>query len=148
MAIDKLTNEEAKHLLEMLKKSLVSSINFPDQDENVEFDLEGDTKKDSFVTKIYRGKVDPKKYELSARIKKNNTLLLELHICKNKIHRNPDGTKIIGSHWHIYTEKYGRAFAYKAENIESDKFIENTMMFLEKFNVIEKPTINMQLELF
>ena len=38
-------------------------------------------------------------------------------------------------------------YGIAAEDIESDKFVENTIMFLDKFKVIEKPTINFQLEL-
>lgn len=144
---EKLTQEDAERLLAMLKNSLVESITFPSKGEQIEFDLVGDTKKDLFTAKIYRGKVNREKYDINARIKKNNILLLELHISKNKIHSNPDGTKIVGSHWHIYTEEYGRSFAYTADDIESDKFIENTITFLTKFNVIEKPTINFQLEM-
>lgn len=144
---NKITQEEAERLLNMMKKSLSDCINFPERGEQIEFEVCGDTKKDLFITKIYRGKINSKKYEMGARIKKNNILLLELHISPGNIHSNPDGTKIIGSHWHIYTEEFGRRFAYPAEDIESDKFVENTILFLDKFNVIEKPSINYQLEL-
>lgn len=143
----KLTQEEAERLLHMLKKSIVQSIEFPSKGQKIEFDLKGDTKKDLFTTKIYRGRIDRNKYEINARIKKNNILLLELHVSSSKVHQNPDGKKIIGSHWHIYTEEHGRSFAYPAENLQSDKFVENTILFLDKFNVIEKPAINYQLEL-
>lgn len=147
MSVEKLTQEEADRLLNMLKKSLLNTINFPEKGNDIEFDLVGDTKKDMFTAKIYRGRINRKKYEISARIKKNNVLLLELHVSPNKVHPNPDGTKIVGSHWHIYTEEYGRKFAFPAEDIESDRFVDNTIMFLKKFNVIEIPTINYQLEL-
>ena len=147
MTNNKITQEEAERLLNMVKKTLSSSINFPGMGEEIEFELSGNTKKDLFITKIYRGRINHKKYEIGARIKKNNILLLELHISPGKVHPNPDGTKIVGSHWHIYTEEYGRRFAYPAEDLESENFIENTILFLNKFNVIEKPTINYQLEL-
>lgn len=143
----KLTQDEAKELLEMLKNTLTTHINFPAQGESVEFDVQGNTKKDLFTIKIYRGSINRTKYDTGARIKKNNTLLLELHINATKIHYNPDGTKIIGSHWHVYSEEYGRLFAFPAEDIESERFVENTIMFLDKFNVIQKPEISFQLEL-
>lgn len=142
-----LTQDEADKLLNMLKKSLVDSINFPSTGKSIEFNVNGDSKKDVFTIKICRGKIDRKKYDLGARIQKNGVLLLELHISQNKIHLNPDGNKIVGSHWHIYTEEYGRRMAFPAENIESDKFVDNTLMFLDRFHVIKKPTINFQLEL-
>lgn len=143
----KLTQDEAKELLEMLKNTLTAHINFPSKGESVEFDVQGKTKKDLFTIKICRGNINFTKYDTGARIKKNNILLLELHINTTKVHSNPDGSKIIGSHWHVYTEEYGRRFAFPAENIESDKFVENTIMFLDKFNVIQKPEISFQLEL-
>lgn len=142
-----LTQDEADKLLNMLKKSLVDSINFPSTGKSIEFNVNGDSKKDVFTIKICRGKIDRKKYDLGARIQKNGVLLLELHISQNKIHLNPDRNKIVGSHWHIYTEEYGRRMAFPAENIESDKFVDNTLMFLDRFHVIKKPTINFQLEL-
>ncbi len=147
MANNKITQEEAVRLLSMIKKTLSNNINFPGKGEEIEFELSGDTKKELFITKIYRGRINCKKYEIGARIKKNNILLLELHISPGKVHPNPDGTKIVGSHWHVYTEEHGRRFAYPAEDLESDKFIENTILFLDRFNVIEKPTINYQLEM-
>ena len=143
----KLTQKEAEHLLEMLKKSLTSEISFPEKGNSVEFDVVGSKKKDLFATRIYRGKINPTKYEIGARIKKDGIMLLELHINPGKPHVNPDGEKIIGSHWHIYTEKFGRKQAFLADDLHSDHFVENTILFMEKFNRVEKPTINYQLEL-
>ena len=145
--LTKLTREEVERLLKMLKKSVAGSIDFPEKGTATEFELIGDTKMDLFITKIYRGKIDAQKYEIGARIKKDGILLLELHVNPSKVHLNPDGKKIIGSHWHIYTVEYGRQMAYPAEDIEADKFVENTMNFLDKFNVIEKPVINHQMEI-
>lgn len=147
MSIPKLTNEEARILLDMTKRSLIDGLAFPTRGDEKEFDVVGDTKKDVFAIKIYRGKIQPLKYNIGARIKKNGILLLELHINPSTVHPNPDGEKIHGNHWHIYTEEYGRAFAFPAENIQSDAFIDNTVAFLTKFNVIEKPYITYQHEL-
>lgn len=145
--IKKLTQEEADYLLSMLKESLVNAITFPEKGTAIEFDVIGSKKKDLFTTKIYRGRINSTKYEISARIKKDGTTLLELHVNPGKIHINPDGVKLTGSHWHIYTEKYGRKQAFLAEDIRSDNFVKNTLLFMEKFNIIEKPSINYQLEL-
>lgn len=145
--IKKLTQLEAESLLKMLKNTLVDEIDFPRKGESIEFNVAGDTKKDIFTTKIYRGKINQKKYELGARIKKDGIMLLELHINPGKVHVNPTGEKIHGSHWHIYSEEHGRRQAYPADDITSEKFIENTITFLDKFNVIEKPSIKFQFEL-
>lgn len=74
-------------------------------------------------------------------------MLLELHINPGNTQINPDGQKLTRAHWHIYSEKYGRAYAYPAENIQSEDFVGNTIAFLEKFNLIEIPPVNLQLEL-
>ena len=46
--------------------------NMPD----VEFEVVGSGKKDLFATRIYRGKINPTKYEIGARIKKDGIMLL------------------------------------------------------------------------
>ena len=60
---------------------------------------------------------------------------------------NPNSEIVVGNHWHIYTEKYGRSWAYPAEDIQNDRFVENTIAFLDRFNVIEKPNIYFQYEI-
>lgn len=132
----------------MLKRSLLKNLTFPTQEERkIEFDVQGDTMRDVFTIKIFRGKINRLKYEFGARIKKNGISLLELHINPSTVHINPDGTKICGSHWHIYTEEFGRSHAIPAEDIHSDLFVENTVLFLKRFSVVEMPEIEMQLEI-
>ena len=142
----KLTQQEVDRMINMLKKSLQSSFEFPNKGKSIEFDVIGDNKNDLFTARIYRGKINHNKYNLGVRITKNGILLLELHVNPGNIHINPDGSKIVGSHWHIYTEDYERAYAYEAGDIKGDEFIENTLLFLDKFNVIEKPFIQLQTE--
>lgn len=149
MAEEILTEMEAKRLLEMLKKSLVNEIMFPNEGGvSKEFDVIGETKADIFSVNIFRGKINPLKYNFGARIKKNGIMLLELHINPSNIHFNPDGNKIVGSHWHRYTEQYGRRLAFPAEDVISEDFIDNTMKFLIEFNVIKTPKILYQEGIF
>jgi len=143
----KLTEDEARKLIEMTKRSLITELNFPTCGKKKEFDVIGDTKQDLFSINIFRSKIKHTKYNISARIKKNGIMLLELHINPSNVHPNPNGEKILGSHWHIYTEEYGRAVAFPAEDIEADNFVENTIEFLVKFNVVERPSILYQLEI-
>lgn len=147
MSDTKLTNDEARKLLEMLKRSLVTEVKFPGRGGKMQFDAIGDTKRDIFTIDIYRGKINPYKYDMGARIKKNGTMLLQLHINPSNVHINPNGEKIIGNHWHVYREEYGRSFAFPAEDISTDKFVDNTIAFFTEFNVIEQPNILFQLEL-
>ncbi len=147
MASIKISQEEANRLLHMLKHSLVSEIKFPSKGNSTEFNVVGDKKQDIFAIHIFRGKINRLKYNIGARIIKNGILLLELHINPSNIHTNPDGEKIVGSHWHIYSEEYGRLWAFPTEDFNSEQFVENTSAFLDKFNVIEKPVIHFQPEL-
>lgn len=146
MSDAKITTAEARRLLEMLKRSLIVELMLPTRGEKEEFDVIGDTNTDIFTICTYRGKINPKKYDIGARIKKNGILLLELHIGPTNVHYNPDGTEIKGNHWHIYTEEHGRKYAVPAEALENSSFVENTILFLESFNIIEKPEIRCQLE--
>lgn len=131
----------------MLKCTLASEITFPAKGKSEEFNVVGDSKQDVFAVNIFRGSINRFKYNIGARIIKNGIMLLELHVNPSNIHINPDGEKITGSHWHIYSEEYGLAWAFAAEDIESENFVDNTIRFLEKFKVIECPSINFQLEL-
>ena len=63
MSDTKLTNDEAKKLLEMIKRSLVAEVKFPERGGKIKFDVIGDTKKDTFTINIYRGKINPYKYD-------------------------------------------------------------------------------------
>lgn len=136
-----LTQQEAQLLLEMLKKTVNEAIGLPNMGKTIEFDVISDNESDLFKINIYRGKIDSKKINFGARIEKNNILLLELHIDKTIVHENPNGQKIYGSHWHVYHEKYGRKMAYPADDILSEDFVENTLLFLEKFKVVNSPTV-------
>lgn len=147
MSVAKLTDAEARRLLEMAKRSLIAEMNFPTRGSAKEFDVIGDTKNDIFSINIYRGKIQPRKYNIGARIKKNGIMLLELHINPTNVHYNPNGEKISSSHWHIYTEEYGRTYAFPADDINDDDFVENTIAFLTRFNVVEQPNISYQLEM-
>ena len=70
--------------------------------------------------------------------------LLSLDIDDVAEHRNPDGQKISGSHWHIYTEEYNRALAFPAENIDSANFVENSLLYFRKINLIHPPQVHEQ----
>lgn len=48
MSVAKLTQAEAQRLLEMIKRSLITEIEFPTSGKSVEFGVRGDTKKDTF----------------------------------------------------------------------------------------------------
>ena len=147
MSTTKLTTAEATRLIEMAKQALISEIYFPTKGTSKSFDVIGDTKSDLFTINIYRGGIARTKCNFGARIKKNGVMLLELHISPTQVHVNPDGEKITGSHWHIYTEEYGRSQAFPVDDLNADSFVENTLSFLRRFNIINPPNVNVQLEI-
>ena len=147
MGATKLTNAEATKLIEMVKKALIAEIDIPTRGGSKTFDVAGEAKTDLFTVSIFRGAVSRTKCNFGARIKKNNIMLLELHVSPTRVHVNPNGEKITGSHWHIYTEEYGRSQAFLVGDINEDSFVENTLNFLERFNVVNPPEVNMQLEI-
>ncbi len=145
--MSKLTQAEAERLLSMIKRSLSNEVVFPSMGVKEKFNVLGETKRDLFEIHIFRGKINDKKHEYCARIDINECPLMELHINPSNVHINPNGEKIKGSHWHIYSEEHGRRFAFAAADINDGQFVENTIKFLDRFKVIEKPDILFQTEL-
>ncbi len=139
-----LSQEDAEKLLALLKDTLVDNITFPQKGETEKFEVCSKNTNDVFCIQIYRGRIKTTKYNINALIEKNGILLLELHIGETLKHVNPDGSIIEGSHWHVYSEQYDRRQAYIAENLNSDDFVGNTILFLDRFNVIKKPNIYVQ----
>lgn len=142
-----LSQDEANRLINLLKQSLSDAIAFPKAAQKTSFDVKSRDTKDLFTIEIYRGRIRSDKINFEARVKINGVMLLELHLNPGSIHINPDGTRITGNHWHVYKENYGRKFAYPASDITSDDFVENTITFLERFKVVDKPNVIYQLEL-
>ena len=50
-----LTQEEANRLIDMVKSSLIEQLVAPGRRERVEFDVQGESKKDLFSVSIFRG---------------------------------------------------------------------------------------------
>ena len=141
-----LSQQDIDNLLKMIKKSLADSVILPEKGKRKEFEVESVTDNSLFKVSIYRGKINGLKYDIVALIIKNGIPLLELHVQPTNRHVNPDGKLIEGSHWHIYTEEHGRKMAFPAVNIDDDDYVGNTLIFLDKFNVIEKPKVFYQCE--
>ncbi len=145
--MEKLTQSEIEKMLKMLKSTIEKEVALPSLGNFVEFQVVGESKKDLFGIKVYRGRIQKNKLNLGAQIKKNGIMLLELHINPTNVHINPDGEKIVGSHWHIYSEEYERRQAFPASDVFGNNFIDDTIAFLTEFNVVEKPHVSIQLEL-
>jgi hypothetical protein len=147
--INILTQEEAEILLKALKESLVNFISIPDNGTNLDFKVKSNQPLEMFTINLYKGNIG-KKYNIEARISKNNVRLLALHINATNKHYNPPelgGDLITGSHWHIYREGFNLAFAYPAKDIADKDFCENTLAFFREFNIIEVPKLSSQIDL-
>lgn len=143
----RLTQQEADMLISMVKRAMTDYILLPERGETYTFDVAGERKQDVFTVNVFTSKHAADKFDFGARIKVNGTMLLELHVNPTTKHKNPDGQVIEGSHWHLYREGYGTSFAFPADDISSDDFVADTVLFLKKFNVIEIPDIGHQLHL-
>lgn len=133
-----LTQSEADKLLKTLKRSFKKFISIPKKGTNMNFNVESNIPKEKFTINLFQGNI-ANKQNISARITKNNIMLLELHINATNKHFNPKelgGELILGSHWHIYKEGFDTKFAYPATDILSDDFIDNSLLFFKKFNII------------
>lgn len=142
---DKLSQAEAERLINMLKRSAKDAIVFPQKGCLREFNVIGDTKKDIFIVNIYRGKINVSKCNFGGRLRNTGQMLLELHLNETGVHQNPDGTKVKGSHMHIYSEEHGRSVAIEF-NLESENLVDNCIRFMERFNIIKMPNIIHQVE--
>ena len=132
----KLTTEEAIKLIDMLKKKVSNTIlNFPKSGEKIEFDVSAVKDATRFIINISRGNVNNKKCTYQGRTYINSTPLLRLDVT-NSFHINPDGTKIQGTHLHIYDEEDEMRKAIPF-NIESPDLYEYCLAFFKEFNLLE-----------
>ncbi len=135
-----LSQQDADMLLEETKRRVEKMLAMPDPGEkNKEFHVTGLDSGERFTISLYQGAKNPRKHSLGARIAKSGIPLLRLCVNGSR-HTNPDGSKVGGTHWHIYKEGYDDWYAFTAD-LQSGKFIDDTITLLDKFHVIEKPDI-------
>lgn len=131
----------ARRLLGELKDALVDEFTMPAGGEQHKgFDVESQDGADKFRVDLYRGKIDFDKHSISARIQGGGVVLMRLCVNPSQPHSNPDGTVILGDHLHVYRSGYGENFAEPVD-IESPNFINDTLLLLQRFNVVKKPLL-------
>ncbi|WP_278801945.1 DUF6978 family protein [Bifidobacterium pullorum] len=133
-----LSQDEADRLISEVKHAVEQVFCMPSEGEkNAEFHVQSDSDDEDFIIALYRGSINKGRHSVSARITRLGIPLLRL--CVNgQPHQNPDGERIGGTHWHVYTEGLDDWVAFPA-NLESEGFAEDTIALLDKFNVIRKP---------
>lgn len=133
----KLTTKEAIELIKMLKEKVNSeTIKFPSLGEKIEFDVLAIKDSTKFIININRGAIDKQKCTYQGRTYVNNIPLLRLDVATNACHINPDGTKIIGTHLHIYDEEnnLSNAIPFDIDNPDLYKYC---LIFFNKFNILK-----------
>ena len=108
-----LEQQKADYLIQMPKRLVISknAYSFLQKGESVVIDAIGVTENEKFIFDIARGKIDVRKCTFQDRYERT-IKLLRLDITANGFHYNPDGTRIDGSHIHIYKEGFGDQYAY------------------------------------
>ena len=102
-----MTTKEAKDLINILKELVTKKFEIPSMGYDKEYEIKGiDNPRFKFIFVINRKtKISEYKCTYTVRDRNTNINLLRLDIgCPP--HKNPDGTKIIGPHLHIYQEEY------------------------------------------
>jgi len=108
-----LTQSEADFLMAM-KKSFVSPVSIslpPGSDQTHE--LIGENERENFLLDLWRGTIRLSKFRYQTRGRKI-IVLARLDI-DGAPHTNPDGTRIGGSHLHLYREGFDDKWAFKLD---------------------------------
>lgn len=141
--IPKLTTQEARQLIEELKRTVEKVLEMPHSKGGISFDVTAIKDSIEFVITIDRKGISGDKCSYQGRIKSNNLILLRLDVNPTGIHYNPDGSKIIGTHVHIYNEldDMKRAFPF---DIKKKSLYDLCFTFFQEFHIIEVPRISEQ----
>lgn len=129
---------DAERLIAEMKNAVEREFVMPAPGEqNGEFHVMGESSLTEYAIAVFRGRRNPEKHSVSARIARTGTQLMRL--CVNGApHTNPDGAVISGTHLHVYREGYDARYADPVD-IASPDFVEDTILLLKRFNVITMP---------
>ncbi len=143
----KLTTDEAKYLIDMMKNKVKDEIiDFPSCKGKIVFDVIGEKKNDLFTVNIDRKGKNANGCTYQGRVKANNQILIRLDVNPSSVHVNPsNGKKIEGTHLHIYSEKYEMSEAIPFDVNNKDLF-DMCFEFFKLFNIVDVPTIQSQIE--
>lgn len=132
----KLTTKEACELINLLKQICQKkNLELPHSGERIEFNVSAIDNKKKFIININHNNANPEKYTFQGRTLESNVQLLRLDVNPNGEHRNPDGSKICGTHLHIYSEENDMEEAIEF-NIDNPNLYDYCIAFFKKFNII------------
>jgi hypothetical protein len=124
-----LTQEDANKLIEMDKHFIDRRKIILDDGFDIERELTSKIGKKLFILSLRQGRIDLKKITYNTRTKVG-VPLVRLDIGDIIQHTNPDGTKIIGTHLHVYKEGYADTIAIKIPN-KSQKLFKDMSNFVK-----------------
>jgi hypothetical protein len=112
--MDMITQIEADALIAMRKNFVDSvTVSLPAGSDQ-SHELIGEDKREKFLLDLWRGTIRLSKLKFQNRGKKV-IVLVRLDI-KGSPHTNPDGTKIEGTHFHVYREGFDDKWAYPIDS--------------------------------
>ena len=137
-----LTQAEADELLAMEKRKVDNrDYNFPVRGDSLAIRLISSDAREHFLLDLYRGKANRLKVSYQNRAR-SVVVLARLDI-GGAPHRNPDGTKIVCPHLHLYSEDFGDKYAVSPPAHFSD--LANAWTTLHDFilfcNIVVPPKI-------
>ena len=142
MDFDNLQDEEVQQIVQLLKHPK-NQMNF-DEAYNKLLTLFGKLKIDEsiidehedieFMLNVYRGRIEESRFSLHLRFKEYHHHLVRIDIHPSNNHINPDNTKVIGSHIHIYSNEFEPRDSVAIPINESDfPLVENLLDAFHKF---------------
>lgn len=133
-----MTTEDAKKLIDLLKKIVKGSLIIPEGGKSV-FEFKSVDTRDEFLISIFNSNKSLN-VTYAGLLKGKNVMLLRLDIKPNGVHMNPDGKKVLGSHIHVYCEEYQDKFAVEFD-VDDEDVYENCLEFFKQFNIVETTVV-------
>lgn len=137
-----LTQREAEELIAM--KKIINQNNqvvlIESFDQTVP--LISENKQEHFLLDLKQGRIDLKRIRYQTRY---NEIICLVRFDSTGVHENPDGTKVIGPHVHVYREGYGDKFAVAANDFSSPFDVLKSLTDFCKFCNIDNTKFALQL---
>lgn len=132
-----MTYEDAIILIDALKNCIQNTITIPQPGNRKTYEaVEIKNKRQKFEIHMHRGSRDAQKISFHAMDKYTKTPLLRLDVCSDdNCHQNSDGSKIYGTHLHVFKDGLEIHDAIKFD-INDDNLTNCCLEFFKKFNII------------
>ena len=139
-----LSQSDCDRLLGLRKYALDTTATFPFPvrgDRDLSIDLRSDDPAEKFLLDCGHNRIYLYAYKVQLRGRKTIPLA-RIDLGETKEHVNPDGTRLLGSHIHLYSEQYQMRVA-KALPLELDEVADRQPLVVERFldfcNIVDKP---------